>query len=236
MRLDGGTDEPAREAAASACLGDRPGIAALITIAAPHAPAHGQDEVRPLTRIAFGSCANQDQPQPIWDAVLAYRPELFMFMGDNVYGDVSLGRDDRAQGRLRQSGGDRGLREARARRCRLLATWDDHDFGRNDAGADFPYKEQAKALFLDFWQVPADDPRRGREGVYSAATFGPAGMRVQVILLDTRSFRSPLRRKPPSACPAPAPTRPIPTRPRPCSAMRSGAGSASSYASRPSCG
>lgn len=46
----------------------------------------------PLTRIAFGSCADEEKPQPIWDAVLAYRPELFLFMGDNVYGDVRNGR------------------------------------------------------------------------------------------------------------------------------------------------
>jgi alkaline phosphatase D len=41
--------------------------------------------------------------------------------------------------------------------------------------------------------VPADDPRRGREGVYTSTSLGPEGQRVQVILLDTRSFRSPLR-------------------------------------------
>ena len=45
----------------------------------------------PLTRIAFGSCAHQAKPQPIWDAVLEYRPELFIFAGDNVYGDVTSG-------------------------------------------------------------------------------------------------------------------------------------------------
>ena len=46
-------------------------------------------EEAPLTRIAFGSCSHQQKPQPIWDAVLAYRPELFIFIGDNVYGDVT---------------------------------------------------------------------------------------------------------------------------------------------------
>jgi alkaline phosphatase D len=41
----------------------------------------------PLSRIAFGSCADQVKPQPIWDAILTYQPELFIFAGDNVYGD-----------------------------------------------------------------------------------------------------------------------------------------------------
>ena len=75
----------------------------------------------------------------------------------------------------------------------VLATWDDHDYGLNDGGGDFPYKELAKSLFLDFWNVPEDDPRRFREGIYQAEIFGPPGRRVQIILLDTRSFRSPLK-------------------------------------------
>ncbi|MET0658010.1 MAG: hypothetical protein ABW110_07620 [Steroidobacteraceae bacterium] len=42
-----------------------------------------------LTRIAFGSCAKQDKEQPIWDAVLASKPDLFIFLGDNIYGDTT---------------------------------------------------------------------------------------------------------------------------------------------------
>jgi alkaline phosphatase D len=45
---------------------------------------------------------------------------------------------------------------------------------------------------LDFFRVPADSPRRTQEGVYHCETFGPPGKRVQVILLDTRYFRSRL--------------------------------------------
>jgi alkaline phosphatase D len=145
----------------------------------------------PLTRIAFGSCANQDLPQPIWDAVLDYRPELFIFAGDNVYGDLTPGAPTPLADAYAKALTVPGLRAIRAR-VPVLATWDDHDYGQNDAGGDFPHKAQAKALFLDFWQIAQGDPRRGREGIYHSATFGPEGMRLQVILLDTRSFRSPL--------------------------------------------
>ncbi|HND53430.1 MAG TPA: hypothetical protein PLV92_13565, partial [Pirellulaceae bacterium] len=41
-----------------------------------------------LTRIGFGSCAKQDKPQPIWDAVVAGKPQLFLMIGDNIYGDT----------------------------------------------------------------------------------------------------------------------------------------------------
>jgi alkaline phosphatase D len=172
-------------------------VVALLLLAAP--PVAAQAPPPPLTRIAFGSCANEEKPQPVWDAVLAYRPQLFLFAGDNVYGDVSAGRPVPAERAIE------GLRESYALAADIpglktlreqvphLATWDDHDYGLNDAGASFAGKREAQALFLDFWKVPADDPRRGREGVYHAQTFGPPGARVQVIMLDTRTFRSDLK-------------------------------------------
>ncbi|HEY8241295.1 MAG TPA: alkaline phosphatase D family protein, partial [Kiritimatiellia bacterium] len=78
----------------------------------------------------------------------------------------------------------------------FLATWDDHDYGANDGGADFAERAASRDIFLDFWEIPADAPRRGHDGVYDVQMFGPPGKRVQVILLDTRYFRSPLARDP----------------------------------------
>jgi alkaline phosphatase D len=149
-------------------------------------------EQPPITRIAFGSCAHQAKPQPIWEAVLDYRPELFIFAGDNVYGDVSSGAMTELEAAYAEAATIEGYGRVR-RAAPVLATWDDHDFGADDGGADFPHKEAAKRLFLEFWQIPANDPRRGRAGIYHAEAFGPEGMRVQVMLLDTRTFRSPLK-------------------------------------------
>ena len=160
--------------------------------AAPLLPAAAAAQVSPLTRIAFGSCADQDQPQPIWDAILAYRPELFIFAGDNVYGDFrtpDAAALKRAYDKAATIEGYRRLRETVAH----LAIWDDHDFGLNDGGASFANKGISKDLFLEFWKVPADDVRRSREGLYDSRIYGPQGMRVQVILLDTRWFRSNLK-------------------------------------------
>ena len=57
----------------------------------------------------------------------------------------------------------------------VLPVWDDHDYGRNDAGADFALREESEALFEDVWALDADDPRRGRPGVYEAVTVGGTG-------------------------------------------------------------
>jgi alkaline phosphatase D len=156
-------------------------------------PASGAQDLPGLTRIAFGSCADQRRAQPIWDAVLRYAPQAFIFAGDNVYGDVSGETLDELREAYAQTGAVPGFQGIRTG-PRVLAVWDDHDYGANDAGAEFRFKHESKALFLDFWQVPPDDPRRTREGIYHAVVFGPPGQRVQVVLLDTRWFRSPLRR------------------------------------------
>src|SRR4051812_18937357 len=153
----------------------------------------------PLTRIAFGSCAYQERPQPIWGAVLRYQPELFLFVGDNVYGDVRDGRivpNDQAMESLRyayaQVARVQGFMQVK-NNIPHHATWDDHDYGKDDAGGDFAFKEQAQRLFVDFWNIPADDLRRSRPGIYHAASHGPPDKRIQVILLGTRYFRSPLK-------------------------------------------
>lgn len=144
----------------------------------------------PLNRIAFGSCVRQERPQPIWDAVVETSPELFLFLGDNIYADTEDMEVMRAK--YRQLGENPGFRKLRET-CPILATWDDHDYGANDAGADYPKKRESQQIFLDFFGVPQDSPRRQRAGVYHSQVFGPAGRRVQVILLDARYHRSPLQ-------------------------------------------
>ncbi|HYH67454.1 MAG TPA: alkaline phosphatase D family protein, partial [Urbifossiella sp.] len=149
----------------------------------------------PLRRIAFGSCASQARPQPIWDAVAATRPELLLMLGDNIYADTEDMDVMRAKyARLAAMPGFKALRES----VPILATWDDHDLGVDDGGSTYPKKVESQRIFLDFFGDPEDSPRRKRPGVYDARVFGPEGKRLQVIMLDTRYFRSsPLKKKTP---------------------------------------
>lgn len=153
------------------------------------APAIAAPGEQALTRIAFGSCARQDKDQPIWDRVNAWNPELFIFLGDNIYGDTEDMALMRAKYQmLADKPGFRALR----RNTQVIATWDDHDFGVNDGGSEYPRKAESAEMFLDFWGVPADHPRRSHPGIYGSYVFGPEGRRVQVILPDNRTFRTPL--------------------------------------------
>lgn len=146
-----------------------------------------------IVRVGVGSCADQNLPQPIWRAVAEEHPNLFLMIGDNVYGDVSsaeMTELEAAYATLRAHGDFAPF----ARETPMLTIWDDHDYGLNDGGGDFPHRARAERIFLDAWEIGPDDPRRARPGLYHAQTFGPEGLKTQIILLDTRSFRSPLKK------------------------------------------
>ncbi len=167
-------------------------IATLVAsiLGAPHARA---DETTPIERIAFGSCLRQERDVPIFDAINNVKPDVFIFLGDNVYADTT---DEavflKKYAQLAEKPGFVKLRES----SQVLAIWDDHDFGENDAGREFAHVDLAKRIFLDFWGEPLDSQRRSRDGIYDALVFGPPDRRVQIILLDTRTFRDPLELDP----------------------------------------
>lgn len=164
------------------------GVGLAAGVAKAQSDAHPQS-ARTLTRIAFGSCAKSQKPQPIWDAVLATRPDLFIFLGDNVYLDTS--DPEVMRQRYAELAAQPGFQKLKAT-TPILAIWDDHDYGENDAGADYPMKEESRRQFLDFFGEAADSPRRTRDGIYTSHVFGPEGRRVQVILPDLRWNRTPL--------------------------------------------
>ena len=161
----------------------------LILLVLIAAPALAQQDA-PIQKIAFGSCASQDYPQVVWDAINDVHPDLFIFLGDNVYAD---GTDMDYIRKCYEKLGDKpGFKKLRESKTKILATWDDHDMGLNDGGADYPKRAESQQIMLDFFGEPKDSPRRKREGVYESYLFGPQGKRTQVILLDTRYHRTPL--------------------------------------------
>lgn len=155
-------------------------------------------EVKPVSsvvevprRIAFGSCAHQDKPQPVLERVVEQTPDLFIYLGDNIYGDSrNMNVLRRKYAKLAAKPEFQSLRKNVA----VLSIWDDHDYGENDAGKEYPFYKESRQIFLDFWQVPEDSPRRTHDGIYGVHFFRSRGHTVQIILLDTRSFRSPLKK------------------------------------------
>ncbi len=145
-----------------------------------------------ITKIAFGSCykgkANSNH-DPIFDVAVECKPDLFIFLGDNIYGDTS---DMKVlEKKYAILGAHRGFQNI-VKNTKVLATWDDHDYGVNDGGKSYSKKVESQKIFLDFFNEPKDSVRHQREGIYTSYSFGKNGKVVQIILLDTRYFRDEL--------------------------------------------
>lgn len=163
---------------------------------APPAPA--LDESRPVGRIVVASCINEEKEAPALAAMTAEDADLTFLIGDNVYGDMD-GRfylnNDPDLTELREAYAELGARAdfAALRAARpMMTVWDDHDYGFNDGGADFPFREFAERIYETFWATTS--PAAARRGVYDSVIVGPEGERLQIIMLDTRYFRTPLKR------------------------------------------
>lgn len=109
-------------------------------------------------------------------------PQGWVWMGDSIYADDAT-PDERAAAyrRVQSVPAYAGLASSGF----LAGTWDDHDYARNNAGADYRFRDESKRVFLDFLGEPAGSPRRRREGVYDAKVVGS----VQLLMLDTRYFK-----------------------------------------------
>jgi len=149
-----------------------------------------------ITRFAFGSCVNEHRDMDFWNVIAAQKPQTFLMIGDNVYGDIgsthaanipTLSASYRKLSTRQQFASFR-------KTVPMMAVWDDHDYGANDAGGSFAFKEYAEKIFESYWG--SSDEVKSRPGVYESRIFGPAGKRVQFILLDARFFRSDLARLP----------------------------------------
>lgn len=139
--------------------------------------------------IGFGSCGKQTKAQPILNVVVDNAPNVFIYLGDNIYGDT---RDmEELQQKYDQLAAKPEFQRLK-KTTPILATWDDHDFGENDAGRYYPFKEASKEIFLNFWNEPKRSERWKHAGVYHALRLKDAPIDIQVILLDTRTFRDDL--------------------------------------------
>lgn len=148
------------------------------------------EETTPTTfKIAFGSCAHEDKPQPLLTIAKDLNPDVFIYLGDNIYGDTD--NMDTLQMKYNTLAQKPEFQALKAN-TKLLSTWDDHDFGQNDIGKYYAHKKESEKIFLDFWGVPANSERRQHEGIYGSELLEKDGKKVQIIILDTRYFRDDL--------------------------------------------
>ena len=140
-------------------------------------------------KFGLGSCLDQNYPQPIWNSIEKEKLNYFVFLGDNVYGDLPSGSLIKMKYAYKKQ---RSILPEFLDQMEVYPIWDDHDFGINDGGGDYKLKKNAKKMFLDFWEIPKNDIRRKREGIYFSDEKIFFDKKFKLIFLDTRYFRSKL--------------------------------------------
>jgi len=143
--------------------------------------------------LAFGSCNNQSLPNTLWPEIARNNPDVWVWGGDIVYSDT----DDMT---VMKHSYDTQKNELNYTKFRnntdILGTWDDHDYGLNDGGTEYSKKEEVQQILLDFLSVDEQDPRRNRSGVYHTKNYKIGTSSIQIIVLDTRYFRTALSKDP----------------------------------------
>jgi alkaline phosphatase D len=136
-------------------------------------------------RIAFGSCPKyqDDRIQPIWRWVDHHQPDIFFWIGDNVYADTL--DPDIIREEYRRQRDVPGLQPI-LHHVSHLAVWDDHDYGLNNHDRTNPIKQGAYEAFVQYWANPAYGLPEVK-GVFFKYTWG----RVDFFFLDDRWYRDP---------------------------------------------
>lgn len=139
--------------------------------------------------IAFGSCNKHTIDNLLWDDIANEEPDVWVWGGDIVYVDTDdMTKLEAAYTAQNEVVGYKNIKS----KMPIIGTWDDHDYGLNDGGVEFVAKKQSQQKFLDFMDVPDDDPRRTQEGVYAKHDYQLNEGKLSVFVLDTRYFRTAL--------------------------------------------
>ncbi|MEP1094224.1 MAG: alkaline phosphatase D family protein [Cyclobacteriaceae bacterium] len=150
-----------------------------------------QKTTNSVQTIAFGSCSVQGKiDAQLWNEVIAENPALWIWLGDNIYADTEDMEKMKADYDLQKSHPDY---QTLLGKMDVIGVWDDHDFGNNDLGSEYPKKDESRDLLFDFLDVPEDSEAWNRKGAYQSYTYTFDEKKLKVILLDVRYFRDSLK-------------------------------------------
>lgn len=142
-------------------------------------------------KIAFGSCSRQNAPNQLWKEIVAQQPEIWIWGGDNIYGDshdmTFITSEYKKQ---KENPGYQNL----LRTCPVTGTWDDHDYGINDGGKYFSKKKESKVLAANFLGFDKNHPVWQHEGLYNSISLNKGERSIHIINLDTRYFRDTIKK------------------------------------------
>lgn len=125
------------------------------------------DEENDFT-IAFGSCNRQNTENILWKEIIKNKPNLWIWGGDNIYADTHhMNKLKNDYAALKNQKGYLSL----INNIPVMATWDDHDYGKNDSGIESPTKKEAQRIFLDFLNGDVNSSKKKARGYLSFRKF-----------------------------------------------------------------
>lgn len=143
--------------------------------------------------LAFGSCNNQFTANTLWKEILKNKPDIFIWGGDIIYCDTYDMKF--MEKNYTQQKNDSSYMDF-INQVETIGTWDDHDYGINDGGVEYSKKDSVQQIFLDFFNIDQNNPRRSQQGVYFSQKIKINEHIINLLLLDTRYFRSTLTEDP----------------------------------------
>ncbi|AZZ35850.1 hypothetical protein CIK05_03225 [Bdellovibrio sp. qaytius] len=148
------------------------------------------DTNKKMPKLAIVSCASdffRSASKTMWSSLKIQNPDLIFFIGDTCYADqASDGTPLGFWQRYVETRNRLGLYRHQVL-TPILASWDDHDFGKNNSDGSFKHKKFMLELFKTFWLFPEEKNYRRDMGVYQ--DFTAWGQKF--YLMDCRYFRSP---------------------------------------------
>lgn len=149
---------------------------------------------RNVSKIAFGSCYLQQftNTQTIFNTIDSKNPDMYLNLGDMIYSDEFF------SGNTHQNDWEQYLTYRYSQlfdstiftnfrnKYTIHSTWDDHDYGMNNAAGDFVNKQISKNVFFNMWGLPKSGKRWDRNGIYDVFYYGDDDHRVQLLFLDLR--------------------------------------------------
>lgn len=148
-------------------------------------------------RLAIVSCQDdslKNEMKAMGAQLIAEKPDAILMIGDNVYADHlpggwQLAAREQLWNRYVDTRSVSPLFRAKTL-VPVFATWDDHDYGRNDSDRTNPGKEEAFKVFRAFFDQAHPGPSF-ETGPGVASVWKGFGLRF--LMLDDRTFRSPNR-------------------------------------------
>lgn len=138
-------------------------------------------------KVSYGSCNHQNEPSPLWPMIKAEKSDIWIWLGDAIYADTrEMSKMEVDFDVFKKS--DYYIDFLKQTKY-VWGTWDDHDYGENDAGKNYPMKIRSRELYLKFMDVPDNSVIRKRLGIYQSYAMDVNKKIVRFILLDTRYFR-----------------------------------------------